>query len=233
MLYKVPIARVASLTLAAALVLGACGGRSDFKFLRGAGGEEPAVDGSATSGAPGTSGAGGSSGEAGSSGAGGGIGGAGTSGGGAGGILDSGRPDVEAGAACTVQDAGVDCPSNRCSLLSGIVVSNPAVFDDRTDGLVSPGEGATLSVLFTETAGRNVSCQSLAVVFTPNRPDVVISYDGLPHFLSACRGLEMQAHATFGTAIPPGTTIYITARAALAGLSCTNGSSITFSVTVR
>jgi hypothetical protein len=198
---------------AAILVLGGCS--SDVEPDAPAGSASGAssganTGGSSSGGASGAASAGGNGGQASGGSASGGAGGEGGDGtGGAGGML-----------------------SPTCQALSLVEVSMPVVHDAGGDGTWSPGEGAEVTVVLTNTSPQD-NLDYPGVAITADHPDVTSSGRNFFFGLLGNESAELPVGFLAGASVPPGTVVHFVATVAHVSEDCAGMDSIAFETTIE
>jgi hypothetical protein len=144
--------------------------------------------------------------------------------------------DVEAGLDAGTDDVCVEreplVPADDgCHSLDGLVLENPRIVDDSGDGVLSPGEHATLVVTWRETKGIGASWYP-GVRFTSTSRSVVVGADDQRYAALACHAEDLHTELSIVPDAALHTRIDVTAQVIMIGRECPLGASlaITFSV---
>lgn len=135
---------------------------------------------------------------------------------------------------CVPKDPPTDFEQPTCADLSGLTVATetPAFVDDSGDGVVSPGEGATLSIALVETAGTGFSYYP-GVVLESSNPDVKVSDGNWFYAIGACQVETMPTHIDVGANVAPGTVVQITARVGMISGPCPDTHAVTIPIVIQ
>ena len=134
---------------------------------------------------------------------------------------------------CVPQDPPPSPEQPTCQDLDRLVLANPSISDDTDgDGLIEPGETASVTVVMQDTSGLGFNWYP-GVEFATKNPMVGVQADTWYYAILPCG--EMPATATIKVApdTAPGTIVTIRAQIAMLNQKCPDAFTIEIPVKVQ
>lgn len=132
---------------------------------------------------------------------------------------------------CFVDPKMMEVTNPSCADLSAFTLADPKVEDDSGDGLVSAGEGATISVVIRENSGKGFMAYPGAK-FSTDHGGASIAPDTWLFGIAGCETAVLSAYATFSNDITKGTVVNVTAKVAMLNGDCPDTSSLVIPIEV-
>lgn len=118
-----------------------------------------------------------------------------------------------------------------CADLAPLSLEAPKVVDDSGDGIVTAGEGATITLTIRENSGIPFNWYP-GILFTTDNGAAAIDQDAWLYAIAGCQATELSAHISFSNDITKGTIVNVKAMVGMLNAECLDTASVLIPIEV-